>query len=760
MANPRKFSEKIALHNQKQAEETAEFERIMREVLDVTSKASKSANLSPTTGTLGTFRGGSLPNVNNENKQYQEKADDGTNLTELKPYTQPETIKVKKEISPKASTPSHTRESRGRTPGGPMRNRQSSRNHDTSPYGNSTVHLIPPMESNWHRSISDSAIHQSLCQNQQQDATHLTTHTPLTLSPTVQRKISNAQHISKVHNNHMTNNHHNHHHHHHHPSNHHDNGSTQDIRSRSSTALPRLPGINIYPSQNHPDSIQIPIPSNTGSLPDLTSVGYPSMYPATLDQEYDPNGQNHSYCPSPLGTSPSSLSPTSAIQNHHHHPHPRANSFSGGVSSATGGNGSGGGGGGGGAGGGGSSGGSGNSVGGGYPIPTSHSNSGSVSPTGSGISCSPSASSVAPIANMGNAVNHNNGATLNNGIKGKKAKPQTISSQPFLSVPDSNRYSFMSKVNNTYDTNQQQSVQQQHQQHQQQPQAQSPQQQQQQQAQQQQRIPTLDQISYDSFTQITDGLASPNQNSPESILYGSHGNMSPQIMSDYRTRPSPGSSPGLALVNNPDSNSSAPCSPVSHTVGSNNGPTYDKYPTSDVYVQNTLPQYLEHITLDWTTLVQSLVESGCTLTAQVQGDTDFTTNQMVFSGFDETYLTMNNGLGIRTHTGHGNGHTQVHQTATQQTNQLNSINCQNMQNMQNTNMSNMYNGTTEPLLSLPNTQSLIEPQTPTIPEIVFTDDFEADLGLGHMDFQSIQMLSDTSTMIDPMDEDSFRRDLQ
>uniref|UniRef100_A0A182RK13 Uncharacterized protein n=1 Tax=Anopheles funestus TaxID=62324 RepID=A0A182RK13_ANOFN len=702
MTNPRKYRDKIKIQEEKMKLQQQEFERTMLEVSPI----------------------------------FDRRTDEGSNLTELKPYSQPETIKVKKEISPKTSTPSHTRESRGRTPGGPMRNRQASRNHDTSPYGNSTVHLIPPMENNWHRSISDSAIHQSLCQNQQ-DGTLLTTHSPLTLSPTVQRKISNAQHISKVHNNHMTNNHHNHHHHHHHPSNHHDNGSTQDIRSRSSTALPRLPGINIYPSQNHPDSIQIPIPSNTGSLPDLTSVGYPSMYPATLDQEYDPNGQNHSYCPSPLGTSPSSLSPTSAIQNHHHHPHPRANSFSGGVSGSStgGGNGSGGGGGGGGGGG--------NGVGG-YPIPTSHSNSGSVSPTGSGISCSPSAS-VAPIAinnvNMVNAVNHNNGANLNNGIKGKKTKPQTISSQPFLSVPDSNRYSFMSKVNNTYDTNQQQqSVQQQHQQHQQ-SQAQSPQQQQQQ---QQQRIPTLDQINYDSFTQITDGLASPNQNSPESILYGSHGNMSPQIMSDYRTRPSPGSSPGLALVNNPDSNSSAPCSPVSHTVGSNNGPTYDKYPNSDVYVQNTLPQYLEHITL---------------------GDNDFTTNQMVFSGFDETYLTMNNGLGIRTHTGHGNGHAQIQQSTTQQTNQLNSINCQNMQNIHNTNMNNMFNGTTEPLLSLSNTQSLIEPQTPTIPEIVFTDystrdDFEADLGLGHMDFQSIQMLSDTSTMIDPMDEDSFRRDLQ
>jgi len=32
MANPRKFSEKIALHNKKQAEETAEFEAVLREV--------------------------------------------------------------------------------------------------------------------------------------------------------------------------------------------------------------------------------------------------------------------------------------------------------------------------------------------------------------------------------------------------------------------------------------------------------------------------------------------------------------------------------------------------------------------------------------------------------------------------------------------------------------------------------------------------------------------------------------------------------
>ena len=36
MANPRKFSEKIALHNQKQAEETAAFEKIMQDTQCVT----------------------------------------------------------------------------------------------------------------------------------------------------------------------------------------------------------------------------------------------------------------------------------------------------------------------------------------------------------------------------------------------------------------------------------------------------------------------------------------------------------------------------------------------------------------------------------------------------------------------------------------------------------------------------------------------------------------------------------------------------
>ncbi|XP_021712386.1 CREB-regulated transcription coactivator 1-like isoform X2 [Aedes aegypti] len=373
MANPRKFSEKIALHNQKQAEETAEFERIMREVSDVTSKVSRSVNLAPTLGALGAFRGGSLPNVNNDNDNFQEKGDETTTLTELKSYTQLESVKHKKE-APKSNTPNHSRESRGRTPGGPMRNRQSSRNHDTSPYGNNSVHLIPPMENNWHRSISDSAIHQSLCQQNQLESNHLNTHSPLTLSPTVQRKISNAQSINKVH---------------HHISSNHLENSVHDIRSRSSTCVARLPGINIYPSQNHTDAIQIPIPSNTGSLPDLTSVGYP-MYPSPLDQEYDHNVHSGSYCPSPLGTSPSSLSPTSAMPNHH--PHPRPNNFNGG---------------GGGGGGGGS-----------YPIPTSsHPNSGNVSPSSNNNNTS--------TTNLNNATNNSSSTTNHNSVKNSNKKPKS-----------------------------------------------------------------------------------------------------------------------------------------------------------------------------------------------------------------------------------------------------------------------------------------------------------------------------------------------
>ncbi|XP_067878704.1 CREB-regulated transcription coactivator 2-like isoform X2 [Heterodontus francisci] len=59
--NPRKFSEKIALHNQKQAEETAAFEEVMMEINNSRAQKVHQLRLSQT---RGPYYGGSLPNVN------------------------------------------------------------------------------------------------------------------------------------------------------------------------------------------------------------------------------------------------------------------------------------------------------------------------------------------------------------------------------------------------------------------------------------------------------------------------------------------------------------------------------------------------------------------------------------------------------------------------------------------------------------------------------------------------------------------------
>lgn len=55
----------------------------------------------------------------------------------------------------------------GRSVGvGPMR-RPGDRKIDTSPYSSGNIaYLSPPSDSNWRRTSSDSAIHQSLMQNQ------------------------------------------------------------------------------------------------------------------------------------------------------------------------------------------------------------------------------------------------------------------------------------------------------------------------------------------------------------------------------------------------------------------------------------------------------------------------------------------------------------------------------------------------------------------------------------------------------------------
>ncbi|OWR52653.1 hypothetical protein KGM_208402 [Danaus plexippus plexippus] len=292
MANPRKFSEKIALHNQKQAEETAAFEKIMREVSDATNKVNSSNRRSKmkappepeiveqivTTQSLGTYRSGSLPNV--------AAPEPPPSLETTKPE---ETTLATQYVLGRSGGASPTPRSPGRgrasSSVGPMR-RPADRKHDTSPYG-STVYLSPPPDSNWRRTNSDSALHQSsplvVCRRPP-----LSPHHPL----------------------------HSHAHPHLHPHQNHRRagninldvlatlGMSPNNRPRSSCEIPRIPNNNnVYESGVDASGAlscgELSVPG--GSLPDLTSVHYPPPHYLTrASPDYQPR-----YSP----TSPGAVSP-------------------------------------------------------------------------------------------------------------------------------------------------------------------------------------------------------------------------------------------------------------------------------------------------------------------------------------------------------------------------------------------------------------------------------------------------------------------
>ncbi|XP_011251754.2 CREB-regulated transcription coactivator 1 isoform X4 [Camponotus floridanus] len=297
MANPRKFSEKIALLNQKEAQDSAAFEAIMKEVSDVTSRvasASSSVGASPTGSgvpetplsvksagasppqssgkhlhiNLGNqFRaGGSLPNVNNN-----------VNCgNDAKEHSSPHTgaihsIDLKTALSNleemQHNSMMYRSDNRSRSMGvGPMRSRPMEKRHDTSPYSG-VPYLSPPPPDTWRRTNSDSALHQSA--NEACQSTSAIPH----------RRGSNAyQHVMTANDNRDP---------------HH--GFIE--RPRSSCEMPRVPGINIYPSSQPPGQ-QIPIGNNTGSLPDLSNVHFPSPLHTPLDPQEDlssstPFSNNH-----------------------------------------------------------------------------------------------------------------------------------------------------------------------------------------------------------------------------------------------------------------------------------------------------------------------------------------------------------------------------------------------------------------------------------------------------------------------------------
>ncbi|XP_023390322.1 CREB-regulated transcription coactivator 1 isoform X8 [Pteropus vampyrus] len=296
--NPRKFSEKIALHNQKQAEETAAFEEVMKD-LSLTRAArlqlqkSQYLQLGPS---RGQYYGGSLPNVNQIGSgtvdlpfqtPFQSSGLDTSRTTRhhgLVDRVYRERGRLGSPHRRPLSVDKHGRQisfSRGLgwesgallLTAGPrvyLADGTASSGWisqaDSCPYG--TVYLSPPADTSWRRTNSDSALHQSTMTPTQpepftggsQDA-----HQKRVLLLTVPGMEETTSETDK-------------------------NLSKQTWDTKKTGSRPKsceVPGINIFPSADQENTTAlIPAAHNTGgSLPDLTNIHFPSPLPTPLDPE-------------------------------------------------------------------------------------------------------------------------------------------------------------------------------------------------------------------------------------------------------------------------------------------------------------------------------------------------------------------------------------------------------------------------------------------------------------------------------------------
>ncbi|XP_047217633.1 CREB-regulated transcription coactivator 2-like isoform X2 [Girardinichthys multiradiatus] len=260
-SNPRKFSEKIALHTQRQAEETAAFQEVM---MDITSTRLQAQKLH-LARTQGPYYGGSLPNVNQI----------GRNPLDFQGSFQ-------SSLESNRSTRHHglvervQRDRRFVSPVRPYRNRQV----DNSLYN--SAYLSPPPDASWRRTNSDSALHTSVMnppmgdrfsrggpalnpqgsrRSGQSDAENRRMF-PYPVPP-IEENVLDEDKLLKA----------------------------WDIKKPLSSSRPRsceVPGINIFTSPEQPSTPVQGVPqvsSTGGSLPDLSSLHFPSPLPTPLDQD-------------------------------------------------------------------------------------------------------------------------------------------------------------------------------------------------------------------------------------------------------------------------------------------------------------------------------------------------------------------------------------------------------------------------------------------------------------------------------------------
>ncbi|XP_034035944.1 CREB-regulated transcription coactivator 1b isoform X2 [Thalassophryne amazonica] len=248
--NPRKFSEKIALHNQKQAEETAAFEEVMKD-LNITRAARlqlQKTQYLQLGQNRGQYYGGSLPNVNqigngNIDLPFQNSVLDTSRTTRHHGLVERVYRDRNRITSP------HRR---------PLSVDKHGRQIDSCPY--SSVYLSPPPDTSWRRTNSDSALHQS------------------TMNPKPQEVFAGgSQEIQPKRENTETN-----------PDKDAQKQLWDDKKDDSSKpGTCDVPGINIFPSPDEElNPSVLPPPHNTGgSLPDLTNIQFPPPLSTPLDPE-------------------------------------------------------------------------------------------------------------------------------------------------------------------------------------------------------------------------------------------------------------------------------------------------------------------------------------------------------------------------------------------------------------------------------------------------------------------------------------------
>ncbi|XP_034051991.1 CREB-regulated transcription coactivator 1 isoform X4 [Gymnodraco acuticeps] len=256
--NPRKFSEKIALHNQKQAEETAAFEEVMKD-LSITRAArlqlqkTQYLQLGPN---RGQYYGGSLPNVNQIGNSAMDMSFENSGL-DMNRSTRHHGLVDRVYRDRSRITSPHQK---------PLSVDKHGRQIDSCPYG--SVYLSPPPDTSWRRTNSDSALHQSTLTPAQQA---LFTGGSQELQPkrflllTVPGAEAIKQEVDE-------------------------NGQNQnwECKKNISRSKPcKVPGIHIFPSPDQQLTTSLnPAAHNTGgSLPDLTNIQFPPPLPTPLDSD-------------------------------------------------------------------------------------------------------------------------------------------------------------------------------------------------------------------------------------------------------------------------------------------------------------------------------------------------------------------------------------------------------------------------------------------------------------------------------------------